>query len=420
MNDYISVYEYKIDKYGNSNIVLTDGVKILDNNCLMCEYGRNIEVIETVNGGSTYLTEFFSSIWTLGEKVGGVLGIIIKIVKWIIIIITAPLWLPLLLIEKISSFIFGRASSIKIVFIFMAVILNIFLIGAFLSGLLPLIANLFACVFINIANWIAVHMQGSFWMKCLYWLIKIIEIIVRVGIVYFFVKGLTAFAVIPFMYRRSQSWCNALYHSRKAGETVAKIYFIIFAIFNIPDLISNAIELLINDGTIVNVARKAKLSIDQVKYRWIPYLNIIFAMIDAIAIGINNANNIFMDKLDGALDDEELLKERFDETFQLYEPILVPFIGRENFNSIKCGLGTGVGCQESGRFIKFIMKIMKIIITLIKRTEDTAFMCVGSIWEVVNTVKSGILSGTLASIAYIVIVLLSFFLSSMWGMNMTN
>ena len=129
----------------------------------------------------------------------------------------------------------GSSDSLTIIMWITYIILLLYFFLIMFSGLVPVFAHLMGFLLEKGIHWIS----GNFLKdsKIFKIIMDIIQIVIKIGIVYLFTWAYSTFFVYPLAYLKTQDSCISLSAAQQIGYYVALVFIIIYIIFNTPDFL---------------------------------------------------------------------------------------------------------------------------------------------------------------------------------------
>ena len=355
----------------------------------------------------------------------------------------------------------GGSKVLKFLLILLYVISIILYIGLLCIGIIPLFSHIYTNVASELIDYILKRLgyeDGSFSMIRM--IMRMFTFFMKFFSVYYTVYFLSMIIVFPRLYLKHYNLCGAVKVSKKVGKTIAMIFFIIYILFNIPDIIETALidlsnlnlsgnprggPLIITSwldpflATVIEPLDESKFAfIFSIPYIGTPtieaYHGIIDVVVELIFSTLDSTQDISceeggMDKLNFILKNwksipplKEFIKTQdLNSTIQLLIPAFDDTIRTNLLEEIK----TYPFWKRYNPFVNSVFKYYssEIIYTItcfilkILHYSDDELNKAGNVEQVANMIKVGNISGTCSSIALIVIFILTIFMNKMYGIR---
>lgn len=362
-------------------------------------------------------------------------------------------------INIISKKLLGGSQKLKYIFIIIYILLLLLYIILLISGFMPLLCYIYSDILVNTMRYI-INILGLNNMQLLDKLISLIGYIIRYLAVIIVIYYITILVVFPMLYLKNYNYCGSYEVSKKISYTITLIYGISYYIGNIPNIIEKLIIDITSNGTGDPTKGSLLLTtwldplltsiiepLDEAKFA--PFLSIpiigtplmegYHGIIDVLILGLYYAfdqtqdfscnNPEELEKLLEVLKNWKLIPplKELVTTHDLQPIIEVAIVGFDKniSNNLKLKIDKMPWYKKYNLFVNDVYKyntsiIFKNIICIlfnILHITDNELNNVGNEEDVANMIKVGNVSGSLSAIAFIVIIILTFFMKKLYGIN---
>ena len=355
----------------------------------------------------------------------------------------------------------GGSLVLKILFMILYIISIILYILLLCIGIIPLFSHIYTNIASELIDYILKKLgynNGNF--SIIRMIIKMFTFFMKFFSVYYTVYFLSMIIVFPRLYLKKYDICGSVKVSKKIGKTIAMIFFIIYILFNIPDIIETSLIDLTNFNlsgnqtggpliitswlnpflaTIIEPLDEAKFSfIFAIPFVGTPtieaYHGIIDVVVELIFSTLDSTQDISceeggMDKLLYILKNWQSIPplKEFIKTQDLVSTInlLIPAFDNKIRDDLLEEIKTYSFWRRYNPFVNKVFKYYSsgVIYTItcfilkILHYSDDELNKAGNVEQVANMIKVGNISGVCSSIALIIIFILTIFMNKMYGVK---
>lgn len=353
----------------------------------------------------------------------------------------------------------GGSKKLKYLSIFGYIILVLLYIILLVSGFIPLLCYIYSDLLVYSIKYI-INILGLNYIPLLDKFVSLIGFIIRYLAVIIVLYYLTILVVLPRTYLKNYNYCGSYEVSKKIAYTITLIYGITYYIGNIPNIIEKLIIDITSYGTgdptkgplllttwLDPILTTVIEPLDEAKFApffAIPivgtplmegYHGIIDVFIAALYYAFDQTQDFSCDNPKEVSALAEVLKnwklipplKEIVLTHDLQPIIEVAITGFDKniSNNLKLEIDKMPWYKKYNLFVndvykyysgKYFKNMICFLFDALHAT-DNELNNVGNEEDVANMIKVGNVSGSLSTIAFIVIIILTFFMNKMYGIN---